>query len=115
MREQLLLRGARDFVTGELAKTDLPEITRVRLAGQLARNPIAADGKLDEAAMGKAVETAVSEARAEIATLMGKTGDVTGNGEGALAGGDEQPTIEAARTRLNESLAKIGYGGSNGN
>ena len=115
MREQLLLREARDFVTGELAKTDLPEITRVRLAGQLARNPIAADGKLDEAAMGKAVETAVSEARAEIATLMGKTGDVTGNGEGALAGGDEQPTIEAARTRLNESLAKIGYGGSNGN
>lgn len=114
MREQLLLREARDFVTGELAKTDLPEITRVRLAGQLARNPIAADGKLDEAAMGKAVETAVSEARAEIATLMGKDGRVTGNGEQPETSG-EQPTIEAARTRLNESLAKIGYGGSNGN
>lgn len=114
MREQLLLREARDFVTGELVKTDLPEITRVRLAGQLARNPIAADGKLDEAAMGKAVETAVSEARAEIATLLGKDGRVTGNGEQPETNG-EQPTIEAARTRLNESLAKIGYGGSNGN
>lgn len=115
MREQLLLREARDFVTGELAKTDLPEITRARLAGQLARNPIATDGKLDEAAMGKAVETAVTEARAEIATLLGKDGKVTGNGDGAPAGDDEQPTIEAARTRLNESLAKIGYGGTNGN
>ena len=115
MREQLLLREARDFVTGELAKTDLPEITRIRLAGQLARNPIATDGKLDEAAMGKAVETAVTEARAEIATLLGKDGRVTGNGEQPETNGD-QPTIEAARVRLNESLAKIGYGGSsNGN
>ncbi len=112
MREQLLLREARDFVTSELAKTDLPEITRMRLAGQLARNPIATDGKLDEAAMGKAVETAVTEARTEIATLLGKDGKVTGNGEKPETNG-EQPTIEAARTRLNESLAKIGYGGAN--
>jgi len=115
MREQLLLREARDFVTGELAKTDLPEITRIPPAGHLARNPIATDGKLDEAAMGKAVETAVTEARAEIATLLGKDGRVTGNGEQPETNGD-QPTIEAARVRLNESLAKIGYGGSsNGN
>ena len=112
MREQLLLREARDFVTGELAKTDLPAITQTRLAGQLARNPIAADGKLDEAAMGKAVETAVTEARTEIAVLLGKDGNVTGNGDAATADDDEQPTIEAARTRLNESLAKIGYGGN---
>jgi len=112
MREQLLLREARDFVTGKLAETDLPEITRTRLAGQLARNPMATDGKLDEAAMGKVVETAVTEARTEIATLLGKTGKVDGNGAAPETNG-EQPTVEAARKRINESLARIGYGGTN--
>jgi hypothetical protein len=110
MREQLLLREARDFVTGKLAETDLPEITQTRLAGQLARNPIATDGKLDEAAMGKAVETAVTEAQTEIAALLGKDGRVTGNGETANGGGGEQlPDLAESRKRADEALASMGY------
>jgi hypothetical protein len=110
MREQLLLREAREFVSGKLAETDLPEITRTRLAGQLARNPIATDGKLDEAAMGKAVETAVTEAQTEIAALLGKDGRVTGNGETANGGGGEQlPDLAESRKRADEALASMGY------
>jgi hypothetical protein len=109
MEEQLLLREAREFVTGKLAEADLPDITRLRLAGQLARNPIVADGKLDEAEMTKAVETAVAEAQAEIAAITD-----TGNGRITGMGGNGNPLIEAAelaesQKRISTALGSLGY------
>jgi multidrug resistance efflux pump len=109
MEEQLLLREAREFVTGKLAESDLPDITRLRLAGQLARNPIVADGKLDEAEMTKAVETAVAEAQAEIAAITD-----TGNGRITGMGGNGNPLIEAAelaesQKRISTALGSLGY------
>lgn len=113
LREQLVLREARDFVMGKLAEADLPDITKTRLVRELVSNPPVVDGAVDEAALGERVETAVTEAQAEIAAIAGSDGRVTGNGEGRS--GSEQPTIESARTRLNESLAAMGYGGNDDN
>lgn len=113
MKGQLVLGEAKDFVTAQLTEAELPDVTKGRLAKSLASNPPVKEGTLDTETLKTRVETAVSEARAEIATLLGKDGNVTGNG--GPTGDGKQPTIEGARTRLNESLAKIGYGGSNGN
>jgi hypothetical protein len=109
MREQLLLREAREFVTGKLAESDLPDITQTRLAGHLGRNPIVADGKLDEAEMTKAVEAAVAEAVAEIAAITD-----TGNGRITGMGGNGNPLIEAAALaesakRIDAALGSLGY------
>jgi len=108
-REQLLFREAGDFVAAQLVEAELPDVTKQRLAKSLTANPPVKEGALDKETFKARVETAVTEAQTEIATLLGKTGKVTGNGESANGGGGEQPTIEAARTRLNESLATMGY------
>lgn len=114
MQEQLLLREARDFVSGKLAAADLPEMTKTRLARELASNPPVADGRIDEAAFEKQVETAVTEARAEIAAISGSDGRVTGNGDSTPAA-DNQEGINEARARQEKALAAMGYGGLNGN
>lgn len=85
LRESLLLRDARDFVTQRLAATDLPEITRGRLAASLIQSLPITEGKLDETALDKRVETAVSEARAEIAAVIGQNGRVYGQGSSPAA------------------------------
>ena len=115
MQEQLLLRESRDFVSGKLAEADLPEMTKTRLARELASNPPVVDGKIDEAAFAVKVETAVTEARAEIAAISGSDGRVTGNGDSTPAAADKQEGIQEARARLEKSLAAMGYGGINGN
>lgn len=112
MREQLLFREARDFVTGKLAESGLPEVTQLRLAGHLSRNPIAVDGKLDEAKMQEAIDTAVAEAKAEIAQLLGQTGQITGMGEGASGndnGGRDLPKLEESQKRTEKALAGLGF------
>lgn len=111
MQEQLLLQEARQFVNGKLAEAELPDITRTRLAGQLARNPAIKDGRLDEAEMGKRVETAVTEAQAEIAAITGGNGRITGMGESQRS----NPLVEAAalaesQKRVNAALAGLGFG-----
>lgn len=115
MQEQLLLREARDFVTGKLADADLPDMTRARLGRELATNPPVVEGKIDEAALAAKVETAVTEARAEIAAISGSDGRVTGNGDGASAATGNEAGIKEARARLEKSLASMGYGGNNDN
>lgn len=111
LQEQLLLREARDFVTDRLAETDLPDVTRVRLARELAGNPPVADDRLDEAELGKRLETAVAEARAEIAAIAGSDGRVTGNGDSARAGngGAQVPSLAESRKRTEAALAGLGY------
>jgi hypothetical protein len=113
VRELLLMREAADFVSGLLATAELPDVTKARLQKQLSANPPVKEGKLDTAVYETTVETVVTEAQAEIAAIGGRDGRVTGNGAGSPAG--NEPTIEAARARLNKSLAGMGYGGRDGN
>lgn len=115
LQERLVLSEAKDFVAAQLKEAGLPDVTVARLKRALVSNPPVKDGALDVELFKTSVETAVTEAKAEIAALLGKDGRVTGNGEGSAAADDggEQPTIEAARKRMDESLAKIGYGGAN--
>ena len=111
-QEQLLLREAGDFVAKQLADVELPDVTKARLATALAANPPIKEGALDADAFKKKVETAVTEAQTEIATLLGKTGKVTGNGDGGPAGGDgsQLPDLAESKKRSNEALASMGYG-----
>lgn len=110
LREQLIMREARDFVAGRLAEAELPDMTRARLARSLAANPPVTDnGRVDEEALGRRVETAVTEAQAEIAAITGGDGRVRGNGTP-----QEPPAVDVAeaRKRLETSLAAMGYGGN---
>ena len=108
LQEQLLLRESRDFVTAQLAEADLPEITNLRLVGQLARNPVVENGKIDEAKMKERIDAAITEAKAEIAAIMGSNGQITGMGESAQS---SNSTIAESQKRIDDALAGIGYGG----
>jgi len=111
LQEQLLLREARDFVTDRLAEAELPDITRIRLARELASNPPVKDGRIDEAELTKRLETAVAEAQAEIAAISGSDGRVTGNGDSTPANeaGAQVPALAESRKRTNAALANLGY------
>lgn len=112
LQEQLLLREARDFVTDRLAEADLPDVTRIRLARELAGNPPVTDGRLDEAELGRRLETAVTEAQAEIAAIAGSDGRVTGNGSSAPVNNEnaQMPALAESRKRTEAALANLGYG-----
>jgi len=110
MQEQLLLREARDYVTGKLAEAGLPDMTQARLTRELASNPPVTEGRIDEAALSARLETAVNEAKAEIAAIAGKDGRVTGNGETTPANGETKlPTLAESRARTEKALAGLGY------
>lgn len=114
LQEQLILRDARDFVTARLVETELPDVTRQRLVRQLAANPPTADGALDEEAMGARVTAAVEAAEAEVAAILGATGQIRGQGGQPETAA---PTLEEAERRTQAALAEMGYGprgGSNG-
>lgn len=114
MQEQLLLREARDFVHGRLAQSGLPELTRLRLVRELATNPpLTEAGRIDEAAYGQRVDTAVQEAAAEVAAIASAgalaEGQITGMGTAAPA--DSAPTVslEEAEKRIQGALGNLGY------
>lgn len=110
-REQLLLREAVDFVAAQLSGTELPDVTRARLAKTLPANPPIKEGVLDTAAFEATVKTAVAEAEAEIAALLGKTGKVTGNGASSQNGDDNQlPDLAESKKRADAALVSLGYG-----
>lgn len=108
-REQLLFREAGDFVAAQLAEAELPNMTKQRLAKSLATNPPVKEGALDKDVFKTRVETAVSEARAEIAALLGKDGGVTGNGESAPVNESEVPDLAESKKRAEAALASLGY------
>ena len=110
LRETLVLREARDFVAGQVAETDLPEMTAERIVREVAANPILADGALDEDAMAERVEKRIKEAEAEVAAILGFNGRVEGQGHGPANG--DGPSLEEARKRTDAALAEIGYGGN---
>jgi hypothetical protein len=115
VRELLLMREAGDFVAGLLATAELPDVTRARLAKSLAANPPVEEGgdgksQLDKDAFKATVETAVTEAQAEIAAISGRDGRVTGNGSaGSPAGGQPLPDLAESRKRTDAALASLGY------
>ncbi len=108
-REQLLFREAGDFVAAQLAQAELPDVTKQRLAKSLAANPPVKEGALDKDTFKARVETAVTEAQTEIATLLGKTGSVTGNGEGTPVNETKLPDLAESRKRAETALASMGY------
>jgi hypothetical protein len=109
LKERLLLQEAAGFVAEALAKAELPDMTRTRLAKALQANPPIADEKIDEAKYTTDIETAVTEAQAEIAAISGQTGNITGQGKAAPKG--DAPTLEESQKRQQAALAEIGYGG----
>ena len=58
LKEALLLREAEDFARETLAKIEMPDMTRGRLVGTLAKSPPVAEGKLDT----EKFETLIKEA-----------------------------------------------------
>ena len=109
LRERLLMQKANLFVAEKLVEAELPDMTRERLTKQLQSNPPIADGKIDEAKYTTAIETAVTEAQAEIAAITGSNGQITG--QGIAVGGKDLPSLEEAQKRQNAALAELGYGG----
>lgn len=113
MRERLILSEARDFVNAALATTQLPDITKSRLARQLLSNPPIKEGRIDQEVYTKMVETAVTEARAEITAVLGN-GKITGMGSTATT--PQLPKLEESQKRTGVALERLGYGGvANGN
>jgi hypothetical protein len=111
MREALLLREARDFVTGKLSGITMPDLTRARLVEQLAGRPVVKDGKLDEPAYAPRIDEAV---KAEIEYLAKVTGSGRITGMGSDAGGVGAKNVTEAELiaawqsfGLSESAAKI--------
>lgn len=71
LREGLLLREARDLVTGTLASMEMPAMTRTRLTEALAMKPVLADGALDREATAAAVSEAAKKELAYLAEVAG--------------------------------------------
>ncbi len=97
--EASLLREAKDFVSGKLAKLELPDMTRDRLVDNLSKNPPVEDGKIDEDAYAKKVEETV---KAEAEYLAKVTGSGVIKGMGAT--GDEPSGAEKEQESLKESF-----------
>lgn len=112
MRERLILSEAKEFVSSKLATADLPDMTKNRLLRQLLNNPPIKEGRIDSEVYGKLVETAVSEAAAEIATIVGGSGKITGMGSPAQ---QQAPNLAESQKRTALALERLGYGGANGN
>lgn len=106
MREADLLREAHAAVVRQLAGIPgLPELTRSRLAGQIAANPPLAEGAVDHAALTAKVTEA---AGAEMAYLASVTGGnpVRGMG-GTQPATPELPALEESDKRITAALAGL--------
>jgi hypothetical protein len=92
LREVILLREAADVAREALAKTDLPEVTQVRLAEALGKSPPIKEGHLDKEAFTTAIDEAVKAEVAYLAEVKG-TGQIKGMG-GNGAGADDRKVLE---------------------
>ena len=101
-REARVLREARELAVVRLAETDLPDITRERLAPQLAAKVPLKEGAIDREAYDKAIDEA-AKAEAEYLTKIGG-GRVTGLGSSEPANVDEA----ALDKELDGAFASLG-------
>lgn len=107
LREMLLLNEAKEFAIGALAAADLPDVTKTRLQRQLVANPPVKEGKIDQDAYKARVETAVNEARTEIAAVLGDSGQIRGQGA------SDQPAavpVAEAQKRLDRAFELLNGG-----
>lgn len=74
LREQAVMRDARDFAQAIIAEAELPDMTRNRLLRQATANPPTHQGTLDERAFRETVEESVREAVQEINQIRGRFG-----------------------------------------
>lgn len=107
LREMLLLNEAKEFVIGALAAADLPDVTKTRLQRQLVANPPVKEGKIDQDAYKTRAETAVNEARAEIAAVLGDDGKIRGQG---ASDKPATPDVNEAQQRLDRAFALLNGG-----
>lgn len=98
--EALMLREARDVVVVDLAKAQIPDVTRARLAEALAKNPPIKEGALDADALHATIKEAVA---AEVAYLASVTGSGQVRGMGGSSAGDADVTAS-----LTESFKALG-------
>lgn len=106
LQEAMLVRDAREFVSAELSRHQLPEPTRKRLLETLVANPIIADGALDTTTYAVKVREAVQVETAYLASVAGYnvTGAIQGMG-GSVVVNDGG---EKAQKRLAEALSGLG-------
>jgi hypothetical protein len=118
LQEAALLREAGEVVAVELAKTNLPNVTRQRMQAALSANPPAKDGALDREALGARITEAVKAEQAYLAAITGANGQIRGMGSGGEAGsgaGEQQlPALEESQKRTAAALARIGFGKAGG-
>lgn len=106
LQEALVLRDAKDFVAAELAKSTLPELTKTRLAGQLAANPPLKEGAVDRDAYAARIAEAV---KAETEYLQAVAGYGAGRIEG-MGGQQQQRSDDGAADLKRMTEAFIGMG-----
>lgn len=102
LREAAVMNAAKAKAKDLLEKSPLPQITQVRLAEALSKNPPVKDNALDEESFAKMVENAIAE-EAEYLQKLG-AGAVTGLGEGGAGNHDE----EALAEELHEAFRALG-------
>lgn len=98
LKEGVLLREARDFVSGKLAGLELPDVTRDRLIESLSKNPPIKDGAIDEDTYVKSIDETV-KAEAEYLAKVAGSGVIKGMGGSGETGADE-----GGREALKESF-----------
>lgn len=101
--EALMLREARDVVVVDLAKAQIPDVTRARLAEALAKNPPIKEGALDADALHATIKEAIA---AEVAYLASVTGSGQVHGMGGSSTGDA--TEAEVTASLTESFKALG-------
>lgn len=112
LRETLALRDARDFAKAKLAKIDLPQATKDRLAESLPGQATLKDGALDEAAFSTVIEAAVKAEGEYLKSVGIGTGRISGMGSAApaqMSEAETQAKLVAGFQALgmSESAAKI--------
>lgn len=105
LREANVIRDAHAFVIESLAKIALPDVTRQRLAGQLAANPPVKDGVLDREALETQVKEAADAETAYLASVNG--GNPVRNMGGTAPTTPDVPTLEESDKRINAALAAL--------
>ena len=100
LQEALLLREAQDVDGAVLAKSNLPEVTKKRLAESLAKAAPAKDGKLDKAAFETQIAEAV-KAEVKYLTEVAGLGKIKGLGESGADGEEDQ---DEQGDKIQESL-----------
>lgn len=96
MREATIIRDAHTTVREALAVVTLPDVTKARLAAQLAANPPIKENALDRDALTASITEAVTKATEELAAVYAEAGIGVVRGMGGGTGNDTDPKAELA-------------------